>query len=172
MLYKVSKPNHEMLFFPKKFWRSDDWRSSSTKPKAGYIPEEVLYAGDFDEVGIHLLPGVMRIRIGLSDEQILKLSSTTLQCDFSKKAAIYTEKGNQAIVEAFRPTVFTFSKQGFECVPSGEFVARKPQKAISCKTYTISEALEHWNIGLVFVDDLDVVLREIQAWNISYTQQD
>ena len=63
MLYKISKAPLDNIFRPKLFWRTDDWKSSSTTMKPGYLQDEVLYAGDFDEVNIHLLPNIKRLRL-------------------------------------------------------------------------------------------------------------
>jgi hypothetical protein len=62
-LYKVSPPREDMVFRPSRFWRTADWQSSSTRPHNGYIMEDLLYAGDFDEVNIHLFPRVRTCRV-------------------------------------------------------------------------------------------------------------
>jgi hypothetical protein len=55
-LYKVSAPRTEMLFHPSSFWHTPDRESSTTRAREGYVRDEVLFAGDFDEVNIHLFP--------------------------------------------------------------------------------------------------------------------
>ena len=62
-LYKVAPPRVDMVFYPSQFWHTPDWESSSTREHDGYIREEVLYAGDFDEVNIHLFPRVKTVRV-------------------------------------------------------------------------------------------------------------
>ena len=50
-LYKVAPPRDGWTFEPRPFWRTEDWSSSSDNQKGdGYVRDEVLYAGGFDEV--------------------------------------------------------------------------------------------------------------------------
>ena len=62
-LYKVSAPQADNMFYPGAFWHTPDWESSTTRFREGYIRDEVLYAGDFDEVNIHLFPRVRTVRV-------------------------------------------------------------------------------------------------------------
>jgi hypothetical protein len=36
-LYKVSPPRASMVFEPSTFWRSEDWESSTTRRREGYV---------------------------------------------------------------------------------------------------------------------------------------
>ena len=171
MLYKVSHPNQDMTFTPKKFWRTENWKSSSPRPKEGYVCDEVLYVGGFNEINIHLLPKVRRIRIWLTADHIDLLRSTSLHFDRAKEALIITEETNRISVESFSPTVFTFNEEGFEYIPSNEYIARSPKTAVHKETITMSEAIARWNIELVYVDDLDAVISELRSLNIPFSEQ-
>ena len=62
-LFKVASPREDGMFYPSTFWRMRDWESSTTCRREGYIEDEVLFAGDFDEVNIHLFPRVRTVRV-------------------------------------------------------------------------------------------------------------
>lgn len=66
-LYKISQPRDDLMFYPSIFWHTPDWESSTTHAKEGYIRDTILYAGDFDEVNIHLFPRVRTIRVRARD---------------------------------------------------------------------------------------------------------
>ena len=133
--------------------------------------DEILYVGGFNEINIHLLPKVRRIRIWLIAEHIDLLRSTSLNIDRDKEALIITEENNRISVESFSPTVFTFNEEGFEYVPSNEYITRSPKTAIHKETITMSEAIVRWNIDLVYVDDLDAIISEIRSLNIPFSEQ-
>ena len=147
------------------------YKSSSPRPKEGYVCDEVLYVGGFNEINIHLLPKVRRIRIWLTADHIDLLRSTSLHFDRAKEALIITEETNRISVESFSPTVFTFNEEGFEYIPSNEYIARSPKTAVHKETITMSEAIARWNIELVYVDDLDAVISELRSLNIPFSEQ-
>ena len=66
-LYKVTAPRKTKVFNPTKFYRTQDFWSSSPRPKPGYICDCLVYAGDFDEISIHLFPKIHRIRVRNSE---------------------------------------------------------------------------------------------------------
>src|SRR5437870_1826942 len=107
-LFKVAPPRPDMLFFPSTFWRSADWESSTTRPREGYFEECVLYAGDFDEVTIHLFPRVRTVRVRPVDADWVVLGGLGLVCSPGKAAWVFVGTSRREEVEAFRPTVFRF----------------------------------------------------------------
>jgi RimJ/RimL family protein N-acetyltransferase/aminoglycoside phosphotransferase len=54
LVYKVSPPRESRTFEPSVFYRTEDFKSSSTRPKPGYIRDTLLYAGDEREISIHM----------------------------------------------------------------------------------------------------------------------
>jgi RimJ/RimL family protein N-acetyltransferase/aminoglycoside phosphotransferase (APT) family kinase protein len=54
LVYKVSPPRKNLTFDPSVFYRTEDFKSSSTRPKPGYIRDTLLYAGDEREISIHM----------------------------------------------------------------------------------------------------------------------
>jgi hypothetical protein len=90
MLYKISQARAGNIFEPSKFWRSPDWSISMKVPHEGYILDEVLYAGDFNDVNLHLLPNVPRLRIWLSDRVVNKLKKLDIIVDSQYTALFET----------------------------------------------------------------------------------
>ncbi len=171
VLYKVSPPREDMVFRPSPFWHTPDWESSSTREHPGYINEELLYAGDFEEVNIHLFPRVKTVRVRAVDADHATLSRLGVECTPGKSAWIFVAQSRQDEVAAFRPTVFTFAPEGFEWVRKGEYVARRPQQAISCETIEMREALKRWNVEPCFVVDLEPVVRRLRAADVYFDVQ-
>lgn len=170
-LYKVSPPRPDMTFRPARFWRTQDWSSSTTRPREGYIEDHVLFAGDFDEVSIHLFPRVRTVRVRGRDAEPSTLAALGLGCRPGARAHIFAPSERAAEVQAFRPTVFRFARTGFVCVRNGEYVSRRPQVAISCETFAMAEALAHWNIDASFVDDLDAVIAALAGAGMYFDEQ-
>lgn len=170
-LFKVSPPRQDMTFRPTKFWRTQDWSSSTTRAREGYIEDRVLFAGDFDEVSIHLFPRVRTVRVRGRDAEASALAVLGLACRPGARAHIFAPHARAAEVEGFRPTVFRFARTGFACVRNCEYVSREPQRAISCETFAMPEALARWNIAAIFVDDLDPVIAKLSVAGVYFDEQ-
>lgn len=168
-LYKVSPPAESMTFRPSRFWHTEDWESSTTRPRDGYIEDKVLYAGDFDEINIHLLPRVRAVRVRSDDTD--EYVRNVLGLDNGKTAFLFVNADSKNMVENFMPTVYTFRNDGFERVRKGEYVSRKAQTAISSKTILMSEAIERWNIEVCYVEDLDVPINTLRRAGVYFDEQ-
>lgn len=171
LLYKVSPPRDDRRFYPSTFWHSADWESSTDRPRAGYIEDTVLYAGDFDEINIHLFPRVRTVRVRAVDATPTQLRDVGLNCQPGKTAYIFAPAARRAEVESFSPTIFTFDARPFTRVRKGEYVAREPQTALSSETIALRDALIRWNIEACFVDDLDAVVRVLSGAKIYFDEQ-
>src|SRR5690348_6678507 len=112
-LYKVSPPRSDLMFYPSTFWHTSDWESSTDRRRPGYIEDKVLYAGDFDEVNIHLYPRVRTARVRAVDADALTLQRFGLPCVPGKTAHIFCAISCREAVESFSPTVFKFNPNGF-----------------------------------------------------------
>lgn len=145
-VYKVSPPRRDMMFYPRTFWRSEDWESSTDRPREGYIEERLLYAGDLDEISIHLFPRVRTVRVRPADADSVRLRQMDLRCSPGESAYIFVEESRKREVEAFCPTIFKFRSLGFTRVRRGEYVSREAQEAVSTETLPIAEALARWSI--------------------------
>lgn len=170
-LFKVSPPRQDMTFRPTKFWRTQDWSSSTTRARDGYIEDEVLFAGDFDEVSIHLFPRVRIVRVRVRDAEASALAVLGPARRSGARAHIFAPRARAAEVEGFRPTVYRFARTGFSCVRNGEYVSRQPQQAISCETFAMPEALARWNIDATLVDDLDEVIGTLSVAGVHFDEQ-
>ena len=170
-LYKVSAPRPDLLFHPSTFWHSPDWESSTTRYRAGYIEEQVLYAGDFDEVNIHLFPRVRTVRVRARDADLATMHGCGLPADPGRTAYISCAIACRAEVEAFTPTVFTFDPQGFTRVRHGEHVSWVPQRARSCATWSMVDAIRAWNIQVCYVPDLDAVITQLARRGVYFDEQ-
>ena len=98
MLYKVTLPREDHQFFPSKFWRTEDWSSSSNRPHDGYIEDEVLYVGDFAEVNIHLFPKVRRLRFWRTEATEAFMHDFSFAFTDGSKAVIVADSGNEELV--------------------------------------------------------------------------
>jgi hypothetical protein len=165
-LYKVAPPRVDMVFYPSQFWHTPNWESSSTTEHDGYIREEVLYAGDFDEVNIHLFPRVKTVRVRSVDADAWALSGLGVRCTPGRSAWIFVHRSRRDEVEAFHPTVFKFRADGFVWVRNGEYVSRRPQRAIAAETIGMPEALRRWNVEACYVDDLDSLIVRLKQEGI------
>jgi hypothetical protein len=170
-LYKVSPPRASMVFEPSTFWRSEDWESSTTRRREGYVEDVVLYAGTFEEVSIHLFPRVRTLRVRAVDADWQALSRLGLACSAGMTAYVFVEERYRAEVEAFRPTIFEFNAAGFTRVRRGEYVSRSAQVAVSSETLSMAQALERWNVGACYVDCLDDVTRVLSAAGVYFEVQ-
>ena len=170
-LYKVSRPRPDLTFQPSKFWRTKDWESSSTRPREGYIEDDVLFVGDFDEVNIHLFPRVHTVRVRSTDADASRLARLGLHCSSGMTAHVFLPRSRQTEVETFHPTVFKFDRHGFTRVRNGEYVSWRPQVAISSETFSMDQALEQWNINACYVEELDSVIRMLSSAHIYFDEQ-
>lgn len=126
ILYKVSGPSDDWTFEPRRFWRTQDWSFSDDMPRDGLVEDSVLYAGSFDEVNIHLLPPVWRLRVWLDDEARCERLRTLGFCWAEGTwAVIFAAEADRDEIESFSPTVYTFERSGFEQTPTNEFVSRE-----------------------------------------------
>jgi hypothetical protein len=172
MLYKVCKPGEGNIFYPKKFWRSADWSRSSTNPKPGLIETEVLYAGDQDEIIVHLLPEIRRVAVTLNVENRLKLENAKVSHSADKRSIVFCERDKKGLIDVFSPTVFIFSEKGFVHVQSGEYVSYSPQTAIEKIEFSMSEAQERFNFEICYISSLDNIIKLLRENQVSYTEQD
>ncbi len=153
-LYKVSAPSHGDRFEPRVFWRTDDWSMSDDHPHDGLTEDMVLFAAEFDEVNIHLLPRVWRLRVWLDNpERCRRLRSCGFEWPSEARAVLFVGEGDRMEVEAFEPTVFVFDRRGFERTPTNEFVSREAQTAVSKETIRIKDALDRWHVEVIYVTD-------------------
>ncbi|GDY13874.1 hypothetical protein LBMAG53_27520 [Planctomycetota bacterium] len=139
--------------------------------KPGYIYDELLYAGDFDEVNIHLLPNIKRIRLWNTDDVFQKLTSVSIYPDHQVKAVMITDETHRDLVYHFSPTVHYFNDDGFEYVPSNEWISREPRTPIKSEVITMNEAITRWNIEIHFVDNYELLKLELTKCGIQYCEQ-
>lgn len=175
VLYKVSVPREDPTFEPTRFWRTEDWSSSTEHPREGhldgrsYIEDQVLFAAEFDEVNIHLLPKVWRLRVWLDDEtrsERLRALGFTWRADAN--AVIFTAEVNRDAIEAFVPTVFTFSASGFQRTPSNEFISREPRTAVTQESLPFLEAMTRWRFELAYVSDTGALEQSLRHAGIDH----
>jgi hypothetical protein len=170
-LYKVSPPRTDLTFHTSRFWHTADWESSSDRPREGYVEDSVLFAGDFDEVNIHLFPRVRTVRVRAVDAEATQLEGLGLRCRDGVTAHVFVSRARKREVEAFQPTIFKFESAGFARVRKGEYVCREPRTAISSETISMHEALVRWNIEACYVEDLDHVIRTLSREGIYFDEQ-
>lgn len=154
LLYKISAPRADLVFSPRPFWRTNDWSFSDDQPHEGLIEESLLFAGRFDDVNLHLLPEVWRLRVWLDDEtRVERLAGLGFEVMPGLKALVFAHESDRATIESFRPTVFAFDPLGFERTPSDEFVAREARLALWAKQMSFDEMTEAWRFAVVYVTD-------------------
>tara|TARA_R110002072_G_scaffold56097_6_gene145560 strand:+ start:18967 stop:19494 length:528 start_codon:yes stop_codon:yes gene_type:complete len=171
LLYKISSPRADMTFPISSFWHTVDWESSTTNPRDGYLKDDVLYVGDFDEVSIHLFPRFRSIRVRNVDADHGTLEALGFKSTPNKRAHIFLRHERRKDIEAFRPTMYVFNAQEFEHIRRGEYVAYEPQTAISSEILSIPEAIDRWNIAACYVEDLDDVVARLRDGNIYFDEQ-
>jgi hypothetical protein len=175
LLYKVSLPRADMTFHPSSFWHTVDWESSTPKQRDGYVRDDVLYVGDFDEVNIHLFPRFRSIRVRRLDADAAILRDIGLNCEDEKEdekiAHIFVKQSRRKDIESFRPTLYTFDAGGFVNIRKGEYVSYQSQTAISSEVLSIPDAIQRWNISAHFVEDLDEVSDRLKRNNIYFDEQ-
>jgi GNAT superfamily N-acetyltransferase len=163
VVYKVSPPRTSLVFEPSVFYRTADFKSSSTQPKPGYIQDTLLYAGDEREISLHLLPSIYRVRVWLDDANRQRLVDLGFAPHPDKQVAIFVNEADQATISDFTPTVYRFDAADFERTPSNEFISRKPVRAIGAETLTMPDILRRWKIQVMAVprvEDTEERLRQ------------
>lgn len=170
-LYKVSAPRSDWTFEPRPFWRSADWTSSSSRPRDGYIEEAVVYAAGFEEVSIHLLPKIWRLRVRLNDANQGLLNELGYVWPAGSRALIFFREEDSGLVWGFQPTIFKFAPEGFEPVPSNEFISRVPQHALGSETLSLHEALDRWRVQLIPVGDTEELTSRLTERDIRFSIQ-
>ena len=132
----------------------------------------MLYAAEFDEVNIHLLPKVWRLRVWLDTEkQFERLKELGYNWKHGSRAVIFAIRSDRERIEAFMPTIYTFEKSGFEPTPSNEFVARNPQSAVSAETIPFDEAIRRWQFELIYIDDAEAFAQLLRSNGIDHQIQ-
>jgi hypothetical protein len=171
LLYKVSAPRSDLTFEPRPFWRNEDWTESSRRPRDGYVEEVVVYAGAFDAVSIHLLPKVWRLRVTLTAAAQPLMHDLGYVWPTGSRALIFFREEDSDVVWRFRPTVFAFAREGFEPIPSNEFVSRVPVRALGSETLSMSEAIERWAVHLIPVAQPETLVSALTERGIRFSVQ-
>ena len=170
-LYKVSAPRESLVFHPTNFYRTHDFRSSSRRPKPGYIPDCLLYAGDFEEISIHLFPKIHRIRVRNSDTSRSKLSTLEYVTDPGKRCYIFVNREDVTRIMDFVGNVYIFEGRHFTKTPSNEFISREPVEAIGSETYAMAEILSRWSIQLIHVNSVSELSRNLKDAGVIFSYQ-
>lgn len=163
LIYKVSPPRASLLFAPATFYRTPDFKSSSTRPKPGYIQDMLLYAGDREEIATHLFPDIDRLRVRLNNATRPALAKRGFATDADKLIVIFVNAADQAQLPGFVATVYSFDAAEFERTPSNEFISRKPVRAIGVEQLSMPEILRDWKIQVIAVSNVaetDTLLRQ------------
>lgn len=170
-LYKVSAPRESMLFEPTRFYRTEDFRSSSRRSRPGYIPDCLLYAGDFEEISIHLFPKIHRIRVRNSEESRGGLSILGFETDPARRCYIFVNREDETRIKEFEANVYIFEDRHFTKTPSNEYVSREPVEAVGSESYAMPEILKRWSIQLIPVDSVRTLSRILADAGIVYSYQ-
>jgi hypothetical protein len=175
-LYKVAAPREDLTFRPRPFWRTADWSRSSDDEAdlAGteYVEDSVVYAGSFDEVNLHLLPNVWRLRVWLDDDlRSRRLRDLGYAWDDGARAVIFALDRDRGAIGSFSPTVYAFDRSGFELTPSGEYISREARVAVSVETLTFAEAKARWAFALVYVTDAEAFAESLRSAGIDHQIQ-
>ena len=171
LLYKVTAPRKSKVFNPTKFYRTSDFRSSSTRAKPGYIPDCLLYAGDFEEISIHLFPRIHRIRVRNSEASRRKLLCLGIETDPDKKCYIFVNTEDKRRIMEFEANVHVFEDRHFAKTPSNEYISREPVEAIGSESYGMPEILRRWCILLIPVDSVPELSRIFSDAGVDYSYQ-
>jgi len=171
-LYKVSEPGHGDTFEPRAFWRSDDFTMSDDRPHDGWLEDRLLYAAEFDQVNIHLLPRVRRLRVWLdSPERCRRLRACGFAWPADARAVLFVADDDRSEVEAFAPTIFSFDRAGFERTPSDEHISREARTAVTSETIPIADALRRWHVEVVYVPDTAALEAQLRGAGIDHQIQ-
>ena len=170
-LYKVSAPRESLVFHPTRFYRTEDFRSSSRRPKPGYIADRLLYAGDFDEISIHLFPKIHRIRVRNSEESRGELSILGFETDAARRCYIFVNREDETRIAEFEANVYVFEVRHFTKTPSNEYISREPVEAVGSESYTMPEILHRWSIQLIPVDSVCALSGILTDAGVVYSYQ-
>lgn len=160
-----------MVFEPTVFYRTADFKSSSTRPKPGYIQDTLLYAADEREISIHLFPNIDRLRVWLDDENRQRLATVGFATEPGKQVAIFVNEADQATIPDFKPTVYSFNTADFERTPSNEFVSRQPVQAVGVEQFTMPVVLSRWRIQVIAVPDVNECEKRLRQAGIECSSQ-
>lgn len=87
------------------------------------------------------------------------------------RALIFFREQDSALVWEFHPTVFTFGREGFQAIPSNEFISRVPVRALTWETLHITEAVERWGVHLIPVADREGLVSTLRERRIRFSIQ-
>ncbi len=170
-LYKVTAPRKTKVFNPAEFYRTQDFRSSSTRPKPGYISDSLLYAGDFEEISIHLFPKIHRIRVRNSRVSRRQLLNLGIETDPCKRCYIFVNREDERQIMEFEANVYVFEDRHFTKTPSNEYISRDPVEAIRSESYSMPEILRRWCIQLITVDSVPELSTVFSDAGVVYSYQ-
>lgn len=172
LLYKVSEPGRGTTLAPRVFWHSEDWSFSDDHPHDGLIEDCVLYAAPFDEINIHLLPSVWRLRVWLDeDARRDRLRAMGYTWPEGLRAVIFTSSENEALIQQFVPTVYAFDRAGFEEIPTGEFITRTAQTAVAIEEIPLPIALRRWHVEVIYVSDTVAFAQRLRDGGVDHQIQ-
>lgn len=154
LVYKVTAPRELMRFEPSVFYRTEDFQSSSNRLKPGYIQDTLLYAGDAEEISIHLLPKIDRLRVVLTEQHRRQLATLGWTVPPEARIAMFVHAADVPGLRGFRPTVYCFDARHFARTPSNEFVARTAVDAIGMCELEMRDILERWRIQIIPITDI------------------
>ena len=170
-LYKVSPPRLDRWFHPTPCWHTPDWESSTDKPRDGYFYDEVLFAGTFSEINIHLFPRLGTIRVRQEDATAGKMKSVGFNYQPDRAAYIFVHQQHQETVLNFAPTIFRFQANNFKRVRKGEYVTTESHQALSSEVVSIPEALDRFTLQLTFVENYDDLKSRLSNADIYFDEQ-
>ena len=170
-LFKVTAQRKSRVFNPTKFYRTQDFRSSSPRPKPGYICDCLVYAGDFEEISIHLFPKIHRIRVRNSEPSRRKLLNLGIETDPGKRCFIFVNKGDETQIMEFVANVYVFEDRHFTKTPSNEYISRKPVEAVGTESYAMTEILGRWGIQLITIDSVPDLSRILTDAGVVFSYQ-
>lgn len=171
LLYKVTPRRDSNVFHPTRFYRTRDFSSSTRRSKPGYIPDRLLYVGDFDEISIHLFPGIHRIRVRNSECSRHKLDSLGHETDPAKSCFIFVNSEDRGRIMAFEANVYVFEERHFFKVPSNEYVSRHPVEAIGSESYAMPEIIRRWRMQLIWVPSVPELSGVLTDAGVVYSYQ-
>jgi len=146
--------------------------SSATKPQPGFIKDCLLYAGTFHEMAIYLMPNIFRVLVPNKHNFFELLNGLGFKCGSQKSSVIFINESDYQKTLEFRPTVFTFEKKYFTKTPSNEYVSKEPVTASRWDTYSMTTALEKWEIELLTVPNVRDLHKKLKKIDIGFNAQD
>jgi hypothetical protein len=171
-LYKVSRPRDDWTFGPGRFWRTEDWSFSDDRPHDGLIEDRVLYAAPLEEINIHLMPEVWRLRVWLDDEERCReLERLGFTWETECHAIIFALESDRDTIESSCPTVYAFDRAGFERAPTVEFVSGEPREAVSAETVSFAHARRRWRFDVLYGRDPDDLVHRLGSAGVDHQVQ-